>query len=237
MPTVDFIDDVARRWQTTAQNVRREYCQHLFLAYFYERGGTDKICFKGGTALRLVFGSPRFSEDLDFSIEQKMVRNLKDLLVETLAEVDREGMRGQIVEAKATSGGYLANIEFVWSGEAVPVELNFSARRRFTGETVMVTSDLVLGYLVRALETGELVAEKIEALLARQKPRDFYDLYFLLRRGLIAVGQRVILKKVKLILDKSRLDFEGELKRFLPRSHWAVIRNFKVTLEREMERY
>jgi len=28
---------------------------------------SQKLVFKGGTALRLAYGSPRFSDDLDFS--------------------------------------------------------------------------------------------------------------------------------------------------------------------------
>ena len=39
----------------------------IFLSYLYQEPGSEKLLFKGGTALRIVFKSPRFSEDLDFS--------------------------------------------------------------------------------------------------------------------------------------------------------------------------
>jgi hypothetical protein len=38
-------------------------------------------------------------------------------------------------------------------------------------------------------------------------------------------------------LRRTAIDFEKELKEFLPRGQWAIIRNFPVTLEREIERF
>lgn len=238
MITASFISELARKYQTTEQNIRREYCQHLFLSYFYQQPSAGKICFKGGTALRLVFGSPRFSEDLDFDFNIPAIKELEQVLVEVVTEINREGGQTEILEAKKTTGGYLAQINFLVNGEKLLVELNFSARKtKLAGEIVTVTSDFVPGYQVVILQTEELVAEKLAALLARQKPRDFYDFYFLLRKNLISVASRQVLKKVRIIFGKSKIDFEGELKRFLPRSHWAIIRDFKMTLEREIEKY
>ncbi|MBI3335601.1 MAG: nucleotidyl transferase AbiEii/AbiGii toxin family protein [Candidatus Portnoybacteria bacterium] len=67
MISQDTITKFADRYQTTELTIRREYLQHLFLSYFYKQGNTDNIYFKGGTALRFIYKSPRFSEDLDFS--------------------------------------------------------------------------------------------------------------------------------------------------------------------------
>ncbi len=66
MITRQFITELSTKNQTSEQNVAREYCQHLFLSYLYKRAGAEKLLFKGGTALRVIFKSPRFSEDLDF---------------------------------------------------------------------------------------------------------------------------------------------------------------------------
>ena len=54
--------------RTPEPNVAREYVQHVLLASLF--GGIKdevKLAFKGGTALRLLRQSPRFSEDLDFT--------------------------------------------------------------------------------------------------------------------------------------------------------------------------
>jgi predicted nucleotidyltransferase component of viral defense system len=59
----DALKTLATKLQTTELNVRREYFQHLFLSYFYQQPLADWIYFKGDTALRMLYNSPRFSED------------------------------------------------------------------------------------------------------------------------------------------------------------------------------
>ncbi|MDI6689725.1 MAG: nucleotidyl transferase AbiEii/AbiGii toxin family protein [Actinomycetota bacterium] len=68
MITKDAIKRFATKAQTSDLNVAREYCQHLFLSYFYQQKGSEKLLFKDGTALKIIYGSPRFSEDLDLKI-------------------------------------------------------------------------------------------------------------------------------------------------------------------------
>ena len=49
----------------------RELVQLLCLKIFDEHKFFDHLAFTGGTALRVVFGMRRFSEDLDFSLAKK----------------------------------------------------------------------------------------------------------------------------------------------------------------------
>jgi predicted nucleotidyltransferase component of viral defense system len=39
----------------------------FFLSYLYKQPDSEKLLFKGGTALKFIFRSPRYSEDLDFT--------------------------------------------------------------------------------------------------------------------------------------------------------------------------
>ncbi len=71
------VRELADRYQTTADNVIREYFQHLFLAYLYRQKDADHLLFKGGTALRIVWQSPRFSEDLDFTGTNTNIRAIE----------------------------------------------------------------------------------------------------------------------------------------------------------------
>ncbi|MBI4051308.1 MAG: nucleotidyl transferase AbiEii/AbiGii toxin family protein, partial [Elusimicrobia bacterium] len=66
MLSLDEIREIAVQFQTNEKNVAREYAQHTFLSFLYKEKAADFLLFKGGTALRLIFKSPRFSEDLDF---------------------------------------------------------------------------------------------------------------------------------------------------------------------------
>lgn len=246
MITTAALRTLATRLQTTELNVRREYFQHLFLSYFYQQPLTDQIYFKGGTALRTLYGSPRFSEDLDFSSSVSNIHALEDAILGTLADIARENIVVDITEAKTTSGGYLAIITFRADHPPVSVQIEISLREREKqGEAVTIISDLMPAYTIIALSREQLVDEKIQALLFRKKARDFYDLYFILRANLLpahklAVSEanlKDLLPQVLEALRKARIDFEGELKEFLPRSHWAVIRSFPASLEREIERY
>ena len=53
------------------RNALREIFQEITLAGLYRGGFFEKAAFYGGTALRILYGLPRFSEDLDFTLLQK----------------------------------------------------------------------------------------------------------------------------------------------------------------------
>jgi len=53
-----------------------------------------------------------------------------------------------------------------------------------------VTSDFIPAYTVVVLKEEQLIAGKMHALLAPQKPRDFYDLYFILRKHLPIIDKK-----------------------------------------------
>jgi len=235
----EALSALALKYQTTELNIRREYFQHLFLSYFYQQPPTGEIFFKGGTALRVLYNSPRFSEDLDFSASVSDVHTIEETLLETLTSIARQGIALDLVESKTTSGGYLAIIHFGAEGYSpVSVQLEISLREgEKQGEAVTIASDFIPAYTVVALEKEQLINEKIQALLSRKKARDFYDLYFILRANLLPPMGRAILPQALEVLRQSRIDFETELKVFLPKSHWALIRDFPKTLEREIERF
>ena len=52
-----------------ARNLAREYLQALILQSLQRAGAMTALAFHGGTALRFLFSLPRFSEDLDFTLE------------------------------------------------------------------------------------------------------------------------------------------------------------------------
>ena len=52
-------------------NALKEVFQEIALLGLYHGGFFEKAAFYGGTALRILYGLPRFSEDLDFTLLQK----------------------------------------------------------------------------------------------------------------------------------------------------------------------
>jgi predicted nucleotidyltransferase component of viral defense system len=238
MISTSILDQLTTRQQTTRLNIRREYVQHLFLSHFYRQTSTDGFLFKGGTALKIAFGSPRFSEDLDFSSPRSKTKTIEGVILDTLKDVGREGVQADIIEAKETSGGYLSELLFTVGKERVTILLQLSRRTPHdTHEVVTIVSDVLPAYTVVLLDRKQLVAEKIHAALTRAKPRDFYDVYFLARSGLLPKEEKARLMNVKRKLETTSINFERELKPFLPKSHWPVLRDFKFALERELDRF
>jgi len=239
MISIAKIKELATKYQTTELNVIREYFQHLFLSYFYQQSTAGSIYFKGGTAMRTIYRSPRFSEDLDFSAHKLDVKDLEQAILSTLDAVEKENVTVSLREAKTTSGGYLADIVFESpSFQRLTIQLEISFRKgNLRGNVTTISSDYTLPYTINGLALDQLVDEKIQALFFRKKPRDFYDLYFILRSNLLPPAKKGVLQEALKILKKTDINFENELKIFLPKSHWAIIRDFKSTLEGEIQRF
>jgi len=54
-----------------AKNLVREYLQARILESLQKSGAMVPLAFHGGTALRFLYAIPRYSEDLDFTLEQR----------------------------------------------------------------------------------------------------------------------------------------------------------------------
>jgi len=247
MITRQFVTSLAIKYQTTEENLVREYCQHLFLSYFYKKIGSEKIVFKGGTALRIIFNSPRFSEDLDFSaINGEIITcpQVDKLVDETLNDISKEGIQCE-KEIKPgtqgeTSGGYFAIIRLktLEFDSEIRLQISFRNPEQVERNDTLVQSDFTAPYVVTFLTESILISEKIQALLERKKSRDFFDLYFILRHpALIKYIPRKEGLKDKLLNALAEADnLEKELKIFLPISlQNTVLKNFKERLKREIE--
>ncbi|TSC74816.1 MAG: hypothetical protein G01um101433_990 [Parcubacteria group bacterium Gr01-1014_33] len=235
----ETIIQLAAKIQTSEENIRREYFQHLFLSRLYKQEDAGKVYFKGGTALHLIYGDPRFSEDLDFDTEIRSIRTIEDMVTATLAAFEQEGIDTNLHEAKTTSGGYLSVVEFRAEGRTVPIQLELSLRegKKKEGSAAVVSSEFFPTYNVVQLSYELLIQGKLHALLERHKPRDYYDFYFLLRANLLPEKKRAVFEQVFALLQKEEANFNEELRRFLPKGHHMIIRDFKKTLEREIKRY
>lgn len=246
MITKEFIKDLAVKFQTTEDNIAREYCQHLFLSYLNKLKGSQKLLFKGGTALRIIFQSPRFSEDLDFSAINSgniTVEEINQLVDEVLFKMLEEGIQVKKnlnpETDRQTSGGYFSiiGIKMLDFSSELQMQVSFRSPDKAVGNTTIVDNNFVVPYLIHYLDEKILVLEKIEALLFRKKPRDFFDLFFILRNPTLVknVPVRVGLKAeiFKAIDDAG--EFEKELKIFLPISFHPILKDFKERLKKEIE--
>lgn len=234
------LEKFTKKHQTTKENIAREYCQHLFLSSLYRLPSSEKLLFKRGTALRFVYGSPRFSEDLDFTgINIYSLKLIEDLFVDTLSQIELTGIDISLKEAKSTTGGYLGVIHYNLYGLSEDMRFEISLRngKRLRGEIVTIINDFIPVYTMVHLPSKEIVEGKVAALINRKKPRDFYDFYYILRHPeLHRYIEKETLVRVKDILHKTQINFRKELSVLLPISHQMILKDFKSLLIKEIEK-
>jgi len=155
--------------------------------------------------------------------------------------MERVGIQIEIDnKSTPTSGGYFGIATLYSSGYApIDIEINVSNRngRDVRGEVDSIANNFVPTYTLYHLPQQELIEEKVfGALRQRKKPRDYYDLYFIMRKGMLSVDQkqRLAVFALEIIEEARKTDFQSELSVFLPVNQQEVIRDFTQTLEREM---
>ena len=247
----EVLQSIATRYRTSVfPNVVREYFQHEFLSEFYRLHGAEHMYFKGGTALRIVYGSPRFSEDLDFSVfgvpSADATRLIEGLFLQGLSVMERSGIHIDLdAKSDITRGGYFGRAEFSTPSmpdfQPVGMEINVSTRngRSIVGEVDSIANDFVPTYTLIHLPQSDLVEEKVfGALIDRKKPRDFYDLYFIMRKGMLTPAQKTRLAALKdtILTDARAINFRTELGVFLPVDQQPIIADFVRALDAEMTR-
>jgi predicted nucleotidyltransferase component of viral defense system len=244
----ESIKKLAIQYQTTDfPNIIREYFQHLFLSELYKLPKAENLLFKGGTALRVIYGSPRFSEDLDFSLfsveHYQKKEYIEGLFTDVLVAIERIGIKVEIGrKSDVTAEGYFGDANFkIFDYPQVGATINVSSRngRDIRGEIDTVANDFIPTYNVLHLPKAELVEEKVfSALVQRGKARDFYDLYFLLRKGMVDLEQKRRLANLKnsILEEGKKIDFRSELGVLLPKDQQIIISDFYRALKDELDR-
>ncbi|MBT7087575.1 nucleotidyl transferase AbiEii/AbiGii toxin family protein, partial [bacterium] len=105
----EVLQDKISKYKTNSEkyNYLREYLQLLILKIIEEKGYFQNIAFVGGTAVRILYDLPRFSEDLDFSSIKKL--NFKDFLTNIKKELELYGFEIEITfkETKTVKNSFI----------------------------------------------------------------------------------------------------------------------------------
>jgi predicted nucleotidyltransferase component of viral defense system len=176
-----------------AQNIAREYLQSRILFFMQEAGAMVQLAFCGGTALRLLYSLPRYSEDLDFSYE----RRDRSFDFSEMADKIRTGLQreGYTVELKPGREESVVRNTFV-RFPGLPYELGLSPYENQVlsirvevdmnpPQGAVLDIRIVRKYSVLRLQSHDrasLLAGKLHAVLSREytKGRDLYDLMWYL---------------------------------------------------------
>jgi predicted nucleotidyltransferase component of viral defense system len=208
--TQDQTREFSKKLKINDSVVLREYYQLLFLKELYTQKYSEHIFFKGGTAIRLIFGGDRFSEDLDF-IVMELVDDFNHF-VEPFFKRLTKRYGWQFKNKKAMIGEtYLLTIPREGEKLGIFINLDFSFREMVVlpdKSIIQTIYPIVFTSFIHHLSKEEVVAEKVRAILTRNKGRDIYDLWFLLSQG-ATLNENLVLEKLKyydiVALDKVAL--------------------------------
>jgi predicted nucleotidyltransferase component of viral defense system len=176
-------------------NFTREFLQELILQIIDRQGYFKYLAFVGGTALRIMYDLPRFSEDLDFSLVKKKGFNFAALLKIIKKELELNGY--EIEEAAGKDKTVLS--EFIrFKGLLyelglaahkseklfIKLEIDSNPPKGFETEVVLVNKNFL--FKVQSYKPASLFASKLHAVLFRkyEKGRDYYDLLWFLTRNI-----------------------------------------------------
>lgn len=187
---VQLVDEAPSPAQ--ARHVVREYLQARILNCLQRAGAMIPLAFHGGTALRFLYGSPRFSEDLDFTLERDRAQfdfraSLKAIKTQLAPEgytLDIRVSEQRVVHsALVRFPGLLYDLELSGHRDqlfSVKIEVDTNPPSGAVLETSIIRRHLTLH--LQHHDRASLLAGKLHAILQRPyaKGRDIYDLLWFL---------------------------------------------------------
>ena len=174
------------------RNVVREYLEARILGFLQREGAMIPLAFHGGTALRFLYRSPRYSEDLDFALER--TPGDYDLRAYLLTIQRRFAGEGYTVDVKANDQRVVHSAFVRFAGLLHELALSPHRDQVFSVKIEVDTKPPAGAVLATTLvrrhvtlhlqhhDRASLLAGKLHAILQRSflKGRDVYDLLWYL---------------------------------------------------------
>ena len=219
---------IARMTGMKPHQQEKHYIQMHLLRSLYSRYNP---VFKGGTALMFADGLNRFSEDLDFTATEDAAPGLSDALLGDLAYV---GIKARKKDIK----GFAESFSFKFGAEgplftkeiercSVRVEVSLREAVILPPRSLFLEAQYpdMLPYRVSVMDMREISAEKVRAVITREKARDVFDLHFVLRKGAVPEESLINekLKYYKMKFDTERLREKLESKHGIWKAELAPV--------------
>lgn len=176
--------------QQFQKGILREYLQYNILRGIFESKLADKVSFMCGTALRIIFGNLRFSEDINLDNFGLSWEEFEDLTVVIKNFLVLEGF---IVEIKKVEkAAYHCHIKLPnilyengispLKQEKILIKIDTFAQGYDYKPSVQILNKFDIFSGIRVTPLPVLLSQKIYAAIDRQQPkgRDFFDITFLL---------------------------------------------------------
>ncbi len=172
------------------QGVLVEYLQYELLDSLFKNKGAGRLSFIGGTAIRILHDSIRFSEDLDFDGFGLSFEDFEALLLSSCRDMQYKGfaIEYRVVERNAFHC-YIRFPEMLYKagispdkGRKILIQIDTEAKDRYYAPKTVILNRFAIFCRILAAPPSVLLAQKMMAVLfrKREKGRDLFDVSFLL---------------------------------------------------------
>jgi predicted nucleotidyltransferase component of viral defense system len=171
------------------RDMLREYLQYKILEIIFTSEYAAKLSFLGGTALRIVYGNTRFSEDLDFDNFALDEKEFDGLAQKVRAGLEVQGLKVEV--GTVAKGAYrcrvrLPDILFInelspHQEEKILIQIDSAAHHFQYKPDKKILNKFDVFSEIFVTPPDLLLSQKINAAVNRKraKGRDFYDIVFL----------------------------------------------------------
>ncbi len=172
------------------RQILREYLQCLMLDGIFASEFAFKLSFLGGTALRIIHGCPRFSEDLDFDNFGLTEEEFLSVGSTVKLRLEEEGY--EVETSFVHKGAFRCNVRLPHilfeqkisplESEKILIQIDSTAHGYTYQPDVQSLQRFGLNPTVRVTPKNILLAQKFNALFNRPRVlgRDFFDIAYLL---------------------------------------------------------
>lgn len=173
------------------RNKIRRFLQIILLKILNESKSGSALAFTGGTALHFLYGLPRFSEDLDFSLVRREKYSFESLVQELQASLKNLNLP---VDFKSQSEKNIHHVfcrfrEILYEAglsslvdEKLPIRIEIDTNPPQGWKTHIALHSEVYTFPIQHFDLSSSFATKLHACLFRSfaKGRDYYDLMWYL---------------------------------------------------------
>lgn len=212
---------LANKIGVSPEAVIMEAYQMALLNELSETPLSKHLIFKGGTCLRLAYQSFRFSEDLDFSLIKPVKYSDFQRQIKAIVRRFPALSIGETFNMKQT---LFAKIIVKVGNWQIGIKIEISKRtvswkkdRDYTYKLLESPASTLNPYF-KVATLKRIYQDKLIAVKSRQKPRDWFDLWFLSQKLNLPWSSKINLSR-KLMEDRVRF--------LLPKSKRQILKQFE----------
>lgn len=228
--------------------IEKDYLQDLMLYGIYSFS-TNEFVFKGGTAFSKFYYSDRFSEDLDFTMQNiktdRLVyaKSIVDSVIESML-YPSEYKKGK--DPEMNEYGTISTTVLVQGprynnkpSTLQQIKFEFSTKSNLLKESSTMSRTPVYadakGYVALVMSKEEILTEKFRALLSptrKHRERDLYDIFFFLNKQTEINKSLIIEKLVESDLNSNIGDVPNSIN-----SIEGIWKNLEPFVQHKLEEY